>query len=101
MISDLKIINNPSKACVAMISRKMSPKEREQLEQVRYNAIGLVQTNVAGVFYYADVVSKASNVVPFEITGNCPTTITTLAFFGDTSAVETAMRAVKMDGAKK
>lgn len=94
MVTDTKVINNPSKACLEMFYRKMHKNEVEELKSLRFNAVGLVQANVASIFYYADIVSKASNVHPFEIAGNCPTTITTLAFFGDTSAVETAMRAV-------
>jgi len=95
MVTDQKIINNPSPACINMIKRRMNPKEREALEKFKFNAIGLVQTNVASIFYFGDIVAKASNVMPFEIMGNCPTSITTLAFFGDTSAVQTAMRAVE------
>lgn len=94
MIIDTKIINNPSKACMEMFYRKMRPHEVEEIKQLHPNAIGLVQANIASIFYYADVVSKASNVTPYELTGNCPTTVTTLAFFGDTSAVATAMQAV-------
>ncbi|MBE5909293.1 MAG: BMC domain-containing protein [Lachnospiraceae bacterium] len=78
-----------------MITRRMSPGERAQLEKLKFNAVGLIQANVASIFYYGDIVAKASNVVPFEIMGNCPTSITTLAFFGETSAVQTAMRAVE------
>ena len=95
MISDKKIINNPTLACLDMITRRMSPGERAQLEKLKFNAVGLIQANVASIFYYGDIVAKASNVVPFEIMGNCPTSITTLAFFGETSAVQTAMRAVE------
>ncbi len=97
MISDTKIINNPNPACIDMIKRRMRPKECEKLDSLRYNAVGLIQANVASIFYYSDVVAKASNVYPFELTGNCPNHITTLAFFGDTSAVATAMRAAKAD----
>lgn len=100
MIMDTKIINNPSKACMEMFYRKMRPHEVEEIKSYRCNAIGLVQSNVASIFYYADIVSKASNVHPYEITGNCPTTVTTLAFFGDTSAVATAMQAVLRDSKK-
>ena len=97
MITDVRIINNPSKACLEMFYRKMHVKDVEILKGIRFNSIGLVQANVSSIFYYADLVTKASNVYPFEIVGNCPTTITTLAFFGDTSAVATAMRAVEND----
>lgn len=100
MITDTKIINNPNKACMEMFYRRLRPKEAEELKSRNFNAVGLVQTNVAGIFYYADLVVKASNVYPYEIVGNCPTTITTLAFFGDTSAVATAMKAVLADAAR-
>lgn len=97
MVTDTKIINNPNKAVLNMIYRRMRPSETEELKKLHFNSLGLVQANVSSILYYADVVAKASNVYPFELMGNCPTSITTLAFFGDTSAVETAMRAVKAD----
>lgn len=97
MVSDTRIINNPSKSCMEMFYRKMRPNEAKELKELHFNAVGLVQANVASIFYYADMVSKASNVHPYELTGSCPTTITTLAFFGDTAAVATAMNAVLND----
>lgn len=98
-----RIIYNPGKACLEMFYRKMSKAAKDELQEKTkfFNAIGLVQTTVTGVLYYADVASKASNVFPVEIVGSCPQHITTLALFGDTSAVETAMRAIANDTAKK
>lgn len=89
-----RIIYNPSKFVINMFYRKMNVEARKELENKRFEAIGLFQTTVSGVLYYADRVFKTSNVYPVEINGSCPQHITTLAFFGDTSAVETAMKMI-------
>ena len=89
-----RIIYNPSKFVLNMFYRKMNADSRAELEGRSFEAIGLFQTTVAGVLYYGDRVFKTSNVFPVEIAGSCPQHITTLAFFGDTSAVETAMKMI-------
>lgn len=89
-----RIIYNPSKLVMNMFYRKMNVESRTELQDRKYEAIGLFQTSVSGVLYYADRVFKTSNVYPVEINGSCPQHITTLAFFGDTSAVETAMKMI-------
>ncbi len=89
-----RIIYNPSKFVLNMFYRKMNAESRADIQEKKYEAIGLFQTTVSGVLYYADRVFKTSNVYPVEITGSCPQHITTLAFFGDTSAVETAMKMI-------
>ena len=68
-----RIIYNPSASVMKMFYRKMNAERREEL-------------------YYADRAFKTSNVYPVEINGSCPQHITTLAFFGETTAVETAMK---------
>lgn len=89
-----RIIYNPSKLVMNMFYRKMNTESRAEIQGRKYEAIGLFQTSVSGVLYYADRVFKTSNVYPVEINGSCPQHITTLAFFGDTSAVETAMKMI-------
>lgn len=98
---ECRIIYNPGKACMEMFYRKMTKQTQDELAAHSFNAIGLVQTTVAGVLYYADLAAKSSKVFPVEIAGSCPQHITTLALFGDTSAVEMAMRAIEHDAAKK
>lgn len=90
-----RIIYNPSKFVLSMFYRKMNAESREEVQKRKFEAIGLFQTTVPGILYYADRVFKTSNVYPVEINGSCPQHITTLAFFGDTSAVETAMKMIK------
>lgn len=89
-----RIIYNPGKHALKMFYRKMNAETREELKQTKFDAIGLFQTTVSSVLYYADRVAKTSNVYPVEISGSCPQHITTLAFFGETTAVETAMRMI-------
>ncbi|MCD8020838.1 MAG: BMC domain-containing protein [Clostridiales bacterium] len=89
-----RIIYNPGPLVMKMFYRKMNQESRNEIEARRYDAVGLFQTTVSGVLYYADRVAKTSNVYPVEIIGNCPQHITTLAFFGETAAVETAMKMV-------
>ena len=93
-MAEARIIYNPGKLSLQMFYRKMSPESRQELSERKFNAIGLFQTSVASILYYADRVAKTSNVFPVEIHGNCPQHITTLAFFGETSAVETSMKMV-------
>ena len=89
-----RIIYNPGKQALKVFYRMMNAETREELKQIKFDAIGLFQTSVASVLYYADRVAKTSNVFPVEISGSCPQHITTLAFFGETTAVETAMRMI-------
>lgn len=93
-MAEARIIYNPGKLVMKMFYRKMNQESRQELQERKYDAVGLFQTTVAGVLYYADRVAKTSNVYPVEINGSCPQHIITLAFFGETSAVETAMKMV-------
>lgn len=97
---ETRIIYNPGKGCMKMFERKLNAEARKELQDIHYNAIGLYQGSVASVLYYGDLVVKTSKVYPVEIAGSCPQHITTLAFFGDTSAVETAMKAIQLDEQK-
>lgn len=91
-MAEARIIYNPGKLVMKMFYRKMNQESRKELEERKFDAVGLFQTSVSGVLYYADRAAKTSNVYPVEINGSCPQHITTLAFFGETSAVETAMK---------
>ncbi|MDO5147411.1 MAG: BMC domain-containing protein [Eubacteriales bacterium] len=93
-MAEARIIYNPGKMVMNMFYRKMNQESRKELADKKFDAVGLFQTTVSGVLYYADRAAKTSNVYPVEINGSCPQHITTLAFFGETSAVETAMKMV-------
>lgn len=90
-----RIINGPRPDVIRMLERRMPKEAREDLHTRSFNSVGLVQASVPNLFYYADVAQKASNVLVAELTGNCPQHITTLAVFGETSAVKTALSAIE------
>ncbi|MDR1967035.1 MAG: BMC domain-containing protein [Synergistaceae bacterium] len=75
--------------------RRMPPASHEKIKNLRVDAIGLIQANIANILYFADVAQKAAAVCPVELNGSCPQHITTLALIGDVSAVETAMRSIE------
>ncbi len=89
------IIYAPGPDVRRMIERRMPQDFRVQVQGMSYDAVGLVQAPIAALFYYADLASKASGVLVVEITGSCPQHLTTLAFFGETAAVATAMQAIE------
>ena len=76
-MAEARIIYNPGKLVMKMFYRKMNQESRKELAERKYDAVGLFQTTVAGVLYYADRVAKTSNVYPVEINGSCPQHIIT------------------------
>ncbi|TEB05430.1 BMC domain protein [Pelotomaculum schinkii] len=90
-----RIILAPGAAVIEMLCRRIHHEAKAKLEAHHFDAVGLIQTNIPNLYYYADIGQKAGNVLPIEINGNCPQHFSTLAFFGDTAAVSAAMQAVK------
>lgn len=90
-----RIIRAPHPDVIAMLKRRLTPDCRAQLTDLSFSAVGLVQTSIPNLYFFADVAQKASGVYTAELLGSCPQHITTLAFFGETSAVETAMQAIR------
>lgn len=90
-----RIINAPSKEIVRMLKRRTPADIRNNLELITFDAIGLIMVSIPDLYFYADVAYKASNVFVTEIFGSCPQHVTTLAFWGETSAVHTAMQAIE------
>ncbi|MGI6677700.1 MAG: BMC domain-containing protein [Dehalobacterium sp.] len=90
-----RIIHAPRPGTISLLYRRMAHEIRKDILNKKYDAIGLIQTDLPNLFYLADVGQKAGAVLAFEITGNCPQHINTVAFFGDTAAVSAAIAAVK------
>jgi ethanolamine utilization microcompartment shell protein EutS len=59
------------------------------------DAIGLMQGPAAAILAAADLAEKAAAVQVAEIKGVCPSHITVIAVYGDTSAVLAALSAVR------
>lgn len=92
----IKILNNPSKGTMRILQRKVCDDQiKEMLLNEKVMAIGLVQGSVAEIIMAADVAEKASNVEISEINGNCPQHITMIGMFGDVTAVNEAINAIR------
>lgn len=89
-----RIIRAPRPGTMAMLTRRMAKEAREIVEDRRFDAVGLVQTNLPSLFYYADIAQKAGNVIAVEITGYCPQHVSTVAFLGSNEAVDAAMKEI-------
>lgn len=89
-----RIIYGPSPATVNLLKNKVTAKNRELIGEGLFGAIGIFQTTLPDMYFYADVGQKSGEILMAEIPGNCPQTLGSIAFFGDVSAVETAMKAV-------
>lgn len=90
-----RIINAPQENIMDMLQRRIAPHTRKWIEANPISALGLVQTSVPDLFYFADIAGKAANVYTVELFGSCPQTTTTLAVLGETSAVRMAMAAIE------
>lgn len=89
-----RTIRAPRPGTMALLTRRMAAEARELVANRRFDAVGLVQTNLPGLFYYADVAQKAGNVIAVEITGNCPQHVSTIALLGSNEAVDAAMKQI-------
>lgn len=90
-----RIINAPRPEVLQMLERRMTSELRSRLREQAFDAVGLVQTSVPDIFFLADVAGKAAGVFTVELHGSCPQHISTLAVFGETSAVHAAMQAIE------
>jgi BMC domain. len=89
-----RVIRAPRPATIALLVRRVAKEARAQVTDRHFDAVGLIQTDLPNLFYYADVGQKAGNVVAVEILGNCPQHVSTVAFFGSNEAVDATMEAI-------
>lgn len=92
-----RVIHAPRPGTISLLLRRMAQEARKELQDRRFDAVGLVQTDLPGLFYMADIGQKAGSVIAVELHGNCPQHFNTVAFFGDTAAVAAAMSAVRAE----
>lgn len=91
----IRIINAPEQHLIEMLLRRVTPEARTWLAQNPVSSIALFQANIADLYYFSDVAMKAADVYTAEVLGSCPTHVTTVALFGDTSAITAAARAIE------
>jgi len=94
----IRIINAPSNGIKEMLLRRANAQSQVK-DKILHDctAIGLFQASVTDCYYYADIAQKAGDVIALEISGSCPQRLSMIAFFGDISAVQAAVKAIKND----
>jgi microcompartment protein CcmL/EutN len=90
---DMRIIKHPSQGTIdILLRRKGSPRD---VTPENIDAVGLVQGKIIEMMVASDAAQKSTGVTVEDIRGNCPQHMLLLAIFGETAAVETAMKAIK------
>lgn len=90
---DIRLIKHPSQGTVDILLRRKGSARDVVPENI--DAIGLVQGKMIEMIVASDAAQKSVGVTVEDIKGSCPQNMILLAIFGDTAAVETALRAVK------
>ncbi|PKL43896.1 MAG: BMC domain protein [Candidatus Riflebacteria bacterium HGW-Riflebacteria-1] len=91
----LRLVKRPSKGFWAILeNRRVASGHFEEYKNPP-DAVGLVQGTVAAILAASDIAEKAAAVQVAEVRGVCPTHMTLIAVYGDTSAVEAALQAVQ------
>ncbi|MCE0495501.1 BMC domain-containing protein [Vibrio salinus] len=95
----IRIINAPGPDVLVMLKRRVPSDLRKRLDRIRVDAVGLIMLPIPELYFFADQASKSADVVVSEICGTCPQHVTTLAIFGEVSAVNEAIRIIEEDSA--
>ncbi|MBU1105825.1 MAG: BMC domain-containing protein [Candidatus Riflebacteria bacterium] len=91
----LRLVNRPSKGFWAILENRRATSSHFEEYKTPPDAVGLIQGTVAAILAASDIAEKAAAVQVAEIRGVCPSQVTLIAVYGDTSAVEAALHAVQ------
>jgi predicted ATP-grasp superfamily ATP-dependent carboligase len=91
---NLRLVKRPSKGFWGILEHRRIESTHFEAYEIPPDAIGLIQGPVASILAASDIAEKAAAVQVAEIRGVCPTHMTVIAVYGDTSAVEAALKAV-------
>lgn len=89
---EFRIIKSPSAGTVEILRQRMAGK-RTDLTNI--DAVGLVQGRMIDMICATDIAEKAVGVTVEDIRGSCPQNMISIAIFGDTSSVESAIQEIK------
>lgn len=99
-VANSRIIHAPSKGVVEMIRRHLPAEAKKKLDDFPFDCVALINAIVPNIYFFADIATKAGPVFASEMSGTCPQHTTTLAIFGDVSAVKSALAAIEIEKEK-
>ncbi|NCB39732.1 MAG: BMC domain-containing protein [Erysipelotrichia bacterium] len=91
----IRLVKRPSKGFWAILESRRADSVHFEKYTHATDAVGLIQGQLGAILAASDIAEKAAAVQVAEIRGVCPTHMTLIAVYGDTSAVEAALKAVK------
>jgi len=92
---NIRLVKRPSPDFWAILeSRRVKTPYLEEIS-VLPDAVGLIQGPVALILEAADLAEKAAAVKVAEIHGVCPSHMSLIAIYGDTSAVAASLEAIR------
>ena len=91
---DFRLIKSPTEGTKRALIKRMGAEGKEAIKNV--DAIGLAQGKLIEMIYAIDIAEKAAGVIVEDIKGICPQHMTSIAIFGDTSSVESAIEEIKL-----
>ena len=97
-MSNVHLIHSPSQSTLEMLKSRMPKRTRDILEKdgnPRIGAVALMQGKVIDMFAAADLADKVAPVLVSELHGSCPQHINSIAIFGDSEAVSSAVKAIE------
>ena len=92
----IQLINSPSERVLEIVKQRMrgTKEVKSEWDESNHSAIGLVHGNPVEIIAAADIAQKAADVSVFELSGTCQFHFAMVAFLGDVSSVDTAVRAI-------
>lgn len=90
---EFRIIKTPSAGTVEILRQRMASGKRTDLSSV--DAVGLVQGRMIDMICATDIAEKAVGVTVEDIRGSCPQNMISIAIFGDTASVESAIDEIR------
>ena len=92
---NIRLIKRPTQGFWAILeSRRVKTPYLDEIP-VLPDAVGLIQGPVASILEAADLAEKAAAVKVAEIRGVCPSHMSLIAIYGDTSAVGASLEAIR------
>jgi hypothetical protein len=90
-----ELIKAPTAAFLEMLLNNVRPSDRKRLEDIKWGAVGLVQSRLIDLYWASDIAEKASSVSVALVMGNCPQHTQMLSIFGKHAAVKSALDKIR------
>jgi ethanolamine utilization microcompartment shell protein EutL len=92
---NIQFITHPGKGVVEILLSRMGSSVKNEVKQIDFSAVGLIQGKLVDMIYAADIAEKSADVRVFDLKGTCPQHLTMIGIFGDIAAVKACLDAIE------